>query len=69
MLKSDSINTYLRKLYEIRYQLKAIGDKFLDAELVAISLNGLPISWEPFIQSIYRRKKLPKFDNLWSDCV
>jgi hypothetical protein len=69
MLKSDSINTYLRKVSEIRDQLKAIGDEVSDAELVTISLNGLPISWEPFIQSICGRKKLPKFDNLWSDCV
>jgi hypothetical protein len=38
-------------------------------ELVTISLNGLPISWDPFIQSIYGHEKLPKFDRLWFDCV
>ena len=67
MLKSDAINTYLRKISEIRDQLKAFGDEVSNPELVTISLNGLPISWEPFIQSICERKKLPKFDNLWYD--
>jgi hypothetical protein len=69
MSKSDTINIYLTKVSEIRDQLKAIGDEVPDTELVTISLNGLPISWEPFIQSICGRKKLPKFDHLWSDCV
>jgi hypothetical protein len=43
MSKTDSINTYLTKVSEIRDQLKTIGDKVLDVELVTISLNGLPI--------------------------
>ena len=53
----------LTKVSEIRDQLKAIGDEVPDMELVTISLNGLPISWEPFIQSICKRKKLSKFDD------
>jgi hypothetical protein len=69
MSKSDTINIYLTKVSKIRDQLKSIGYEVPDTKLVTISLNGLPISWEPFIQSICGRKKLPKFDHLWSDCV
>jgi hypothetical protein len=32
-----------------------------------LTLNGLPSHWEPFIQSISGRSKLPKFDRLWED--
>ena len=31
------------------------------------TLNGLPPSWESFIQTISGRTKLPKFDKLWAE--
>ena len=32
------------------------------------TLNGLPRSWDYFIQGIYARKKLFKFRRLWEEC-
>ena len=32
------------------------------------TLNGLPRSWESFIQGICARKKLVKFNRLWEEC-
>ena len=32
------------------------------------TLNGLPRSWESFIQGIFSRKKLVKFSRLWEEC-
>ena len=32
------------------------------------TLNGLPMSWDSFIQGIYARKKLVKFSRLWEEC-
>jgi hypothetical protein len=32
------------------------------------TLDGLPRSWDAFIQGIFSRKKLPKFSRLWEDC-
>ena len=32
------------------------------------TLNGLPKSWDSFIQGIYARKKLVKFKRLWEEC-
>ena len=32
------------------------------------TLNGLPRSWDSFIQGIYARKKLVKFRKLWEEC-
>jgi hypothetical protein len=36
--------------------------------MVMNTLNGLPRSWDAFIQGIYSSKKLPKFSRLWEDC-
>jgi hypothetical protein len=33
------------------------------------TLNGLPNSWESFIQGICSRRKLTKFNRLWEDCT
>ena len=33
------------------------------------SLNGLPRSWESFIQVICSRRKLTKFSRLWEECT
>jgi hypothetical protein len=40
-----------------------------DVELVNVALRGLPRSWEPFVQGICARDKLPDFDRLWTDCI
>ena len=36
--------------------------------MVMNTLNGLPRSWDAFIQGICSRRKLPKFSRLWEDC-
>ena len=33
------------------------------------TLNGLPPSWEPFIQSLGGQTKLPIFCRIWADCI
>jgi rubrerythrin len=33
------------------------------------TLNGLPKSWESFIQGICSRRKLTKLSKLWEDCT
>ena len=32
------------------------------------TLNGLPRTWDSFVQGIYARKKLVKFSRLWEEC-
>ena len=39
-----------------------------NAEIVMTTLNGLPRSWDSFIQGIYAKKKLVKFSRLWEEC-
>ena len=40
-----------------------------EKELVLTTLNGFPSSWDVFVQGICARKKLPKFDTLWTNCT
>jgi len=40
-----------------------------DKELVSISLNGLVVSWRPFVQGVCACEKLPNFTKLWDDLV
>jgi hypothetical protein len=40
------------KVSKLRDQLKAISNAIDDAELVIVTLNGSPSSWESFVQSI-----------------
>lgn len=69
MTRSDTIATYFMKVSQLRDQLLAIGETVDEGELVSIALNGLPTSWEPFIQGVCARSELPGFDRLWIDCV
>jgi hypothetical protein len=68
MNKSDIVSNYFMRILQIKDQLATIGDSLDDAELVT-TLNGFPSSWDPFVQGICARSKLPKFDKLWTDCT
>ena len=39
-----------------------------NAEIVTTTLNGLPRSWDSFIQGICARRKLVTFSRLWEEC-
>jgi hypothetical protein len=69
MNKSETVSNYFMRILQIKYQLAAIGDSKDDVELATTTLNGFPSSWNPFVQGICARKKLHKFDKLWSDCT
>ena len=56
------------RITELRDKLKSSGDNLEEKDLVMTALNGLPSSWESFIQTISGRTKLPKFDKLWAKC-
>jgi hypothetical protein len=69
MTKGDTVAAFFMKMSEIRDRLGAIGEIISDRELVLTTLNNLPKHWEPFLESISEREKLPTFDRLWTDCT
>jgi hypothetical protein len=50
------------KVSQLTYQLQAIEEKCDDVELVTVTINGIPSSWESFVQSVCGREEFPKFD-------
>ena len=69
MSRSESISSYFMRISELKNQLSTIGDPVNDKELVMNTLNGLPPSWETFIQSLVGKPKLPEFDRIWAVCM
>jgi hypothetical protein len=69
MTKDDTVALFFMKLSEVKEQLETIGENMSDRELVLTTLQNLPKSWEPFLQSISGRETLPTFERLWIDCT
>ena len=68
MNKSEMITNFFTRISQIKDQLATIGDPVEYVELVTTTLIGFPPSWDPFVQGICARRKLPMFDKLWEDC-
>jgi hypothetical protein len=68
MHNSETIHSYFSRVNQIKENIEAIGDSGEGEEMVMTTLNGLPRSGDAFIQGIYSRKKLPKFNRLWEYC-
>jgi hypothetical protein len=52
------------KVTQVHDQLAAVGEKVADAELLNMTLNGFPASWEPFVKGICACEILPNFGKL-----
>jgi len=61
---SDTIQSCFTRVSQIKEQLEAVEENFEEGEIVITTLNGLPISWESFIQGICARRKLISFSRL-----
>eukprot|EP00253_Pinus_taeda_P028205 PITA_28205 len=69
MANTDSATTYLTNITSVRDELAAIGEIIAPTELVRIALNGLPKTWENFVDGIVARENLPDWERLWDDCI
>ena len=52
---------------QIKEKLEVVDEKLENADIVMTTLNGLPRTWDSFIQVICARKKLFKFSKLWEE--
>ena len=64
----ETIQSYFTRVSQIKEQLEAIEEN-VEGEIVMTTLNGLPRSWDSFIQGICARKKLIMFNKLWEECT
>ena len=65
---AETIQSYFTRVSQIKEQLEAIDEEVENAKIVMTTLNGLPRTWDAFIQGICARKKLVKFSRLWEEC-
>lgn len=68
MNQGESITSYFMRINELRDQLSSIGFKHDDKELAMTTLNGLPLTWDVFIQVISEHSELPTLDRQKTDC-
>ena len=59
-----TIQSYFTRVSQIKEQLEAVEENFKEGEIVMTTLNGLPRSWDSFIQGICVRRKLISFRKL-----
>ena len=64
----ETIQSYFTRVSQIKEQLEAVDEEVENVDIVMTTLNGLPGTWDSFIQWIYARKKLVKSSRLWEDC-
>ena len=65
---AETIRSYFTRVSQIKEQVEAVDEEVENAEIVMTTLNGLPISWDSFIQGICSRNKLVKFSRIWEEC-
>lgn len=64
MKKGETITSHFMRITDLRNQLLTFSHTYDSKELIMVSLNGLPLSWEKFRQGIGACPELPKFDRL-----
>ena len=65
---AETIQSYFTRVSQFKEQLEVVGEDIENGEVVMTTFNGLPRTWDSFIQGIYARKKLVKFSRLWVEC-
>ena len=66
---SETMQSYFTRVAQIKEQLEAVEVKVEEGEIVMTTLNGLPRSWDSFIQGLCAKKKLITFSRLWEECT
>ena len=60
----ETIQSYFTRVSQIKEQLEVVKENVEEGEIVITTLNGLPRSWDSFIQGICARRKLISFNRL-----
>ena len=60
---AETIQSYFKRVSQIKEKLVVVE------EVVIATLNGLPRSWDSFIQGMCAKRKLITFSRLWEECT
>ena len=61
---SETMQFHFTRVSQIKEQLEEVEENVEEGEIVMTTLNGLPGSWDSFIQGICARRKLISFNRL-----
>ena len=53
----ETIQSYFTRISQIKEQLEVVEEEVENVEVVITTLNGLPGSWDSFIQGMCARRK------------
>ena len=67
--KSMTTQPYFKKVIHIKEQLEAVEENIEEGKIVITNLNGLPRSWDSFIQVISAIRRLISFSTLREECA
>ena len=59
MAKGEGVLPYFTRLTQIKDELRVVGSKTEDEEIVRIALNGFSKPWDAFVMGVVAREKLP----------
>ena len=62
MEKGDTIQKYLTKFTQCRYELGSVGIIVADDDLVSLALLGLPKGWDSYQDTMNWRDNLPYWE-------
>ena len=65
---AKTLQSYFTRASQIKEQLEVVEEEVDNGEIVMTALNGLPKSWDSFIQGICARRKLITFNRIWKEC-
>ena len=54
---AETIQSYFTRVSQIKEQLEVVDEELENIEIVITTLNGLPRSWDSFIQGMCARRK------------
>ena len=54
---AETIQSYFTRVSQIKEQIEAVKEEVKKAEVVITTFNGLPGSWDSFIQEMCARRK------------
>ena len=66
---SETIHPYFTRVSKIKEQLEAVEENVKEGEIVMTTMNGLPRSWDSFIQGICVIRRLISFNRLREECA
>ena len=63
----ETIQSYFMRVSQIKEHIEVVEEEVENAEVVITTLNGLPGSWDSFIQGMCAHKEVITFSRLWEE--